>query len=290
MSDDTLIPADSDSPAKPEGLVGERKERKAKVRDFAGRSDGLIREEEYEFGTGRSFAGREDGKTREFEFEGENDVRKFEKINGVSRYTLSDGSVETGEERDARLHLAVAAPAPAFERLERVLIGEQSAKYHGEQGTVLWSDWARYRKDGSVRQLWQYIVYLQADNSWRTFRQSDLKSLGAFDVESSHLSQRPEISFDLVMEKDNNWMEGSFRLPGESWQCMSFNKRDVADVCHKLSQWQRATTWGGTMTGISFSLPQTACVDRNYLLGAMTQVFGFSEWIEVHGPDSMFLR
>lgn len=85
-------------------------------------------------------------------------------------------------------------------------------------------------------------------------------------------------------------MEGSYRLPGEFWKVVIFQKEDVPEIQCQPTTWQRPTKWEGEMTGVVIRFPRTAKVSREDLLRAMSQVFGCSEWVQVNGPDSMMLR
>jgi hypothetical protein len=135
-----------------------------------------------------------------------------------------------------------------------------------------------------------YIVHLPARNCWRTFLQGDLDSEGGFDPETAHLGTRPEISFDIVLKEENAFAEGSYRLPGQFWQVVIFQKDDVPEVRCQPSKWDRPTNWEREATGIVLRFPRTAKLSRDDLLQAMSQAFGCNEWTVVHGPDSMNLR
>ena len=39
--------------------------------------------------------------------------------------------------------------------------------------------------------------------------------------------QRPQMSYDLVMEEDMPFVEGCFRLPGGEWQVVIVSRGDV---------------------------------------------------------------
>jgi hypothetical protein len=40
---------------------------------------------------------------------------------------------------------------------------------------------------------------------------------------------RAEISYDLVMNDDMEFVEGTYRLPNEDWQVLIVSKRDVPE-------------------------------------------------------------
>jgi hypothetical protein len=184
-------------------------------------------------------------------------------------------------------------PAPRFKRFERVRIrGErpQSKRYEGERGVVIWLDSFYIRKHPEQPDMWMYVVHLPARGCWRTFLQADLESSGELDQETAHLGKQPEISFDTVLEEENAYVEGSYRLPGKFWQVVVFRKGNVPDVQHEPSRWEKPTAWEQEITGIVITVPQEAKVDRDYLLRVISQATGHGGWVEVRGPDSMILR
>jgi hypothetical protein len=184
-------------------------------------------------------------------------------------------------------------PAPEFEHFERVVVKSDAPRckeFHGEAGTIIWLDSYYATLHPTLPDQWLYVVHMPNKSAWRTFFQSELESEGGFDPESTHLGKRPEISFDLVMEEDNPFMEGSYRLPGELWKVVIFTKDDVPGVQFQPSTWKRPTKWEREVMGMAVRFPKDAKMGRPELLRAMTSAFGFSEWFEVHGPDSMSLR
>ena len=120
--------------------------------------------------------------------------------------------------------------------------------------------------------------------------QSSLRSEGTFDNETEYFGQRAEISFDIVLKEDHDWAEGTYRLPGEFWKIMIFKKDDVPSIQYEPSKWAQTSKWEPEFTGVVFWLPRADKVDRDYLLRAMSLAFGYSDWVEVSGPDSMIMR
>lgn len=184
-------------------------------------------------------------------------------------------------------------PAPKFQHFEQVIIkgeGPGCKDYVGERGTIIWLESSAVRKNPALPDQWLYVVHLPTHGAWRTFFQSDLESEDGFDPESAHLGERPEISFDLVLEEDNGWMEGSYRLPGEFWKVVVFQRDDLLKLRSQPTIWQRPTKWERDIAGVVIRFPRTARIGRDDLLRAMAQVFGRSDWVQVDGPDSMMLR
>ena len=95
---------------------------------------------------------------------------------------------------------------------------------------------------------------------------------------------RAEISYDLVMDEDMGFVEGTFRLPGGDWQVVIVSRYDVAEPV-AVPQ-----VWDGGVRGVFVRFPRgwplnAAAVERVLSLAA-----DVSEWVVVRGPDSMQLR
>lgn len=184
-------------------------------------------------------------------------------------------------------------PYPKFKFGERVVVvGDEAGceQFKGERGTVVWMNSYYLRRPPIQPDRWLYILHLPAQSVWKTFFQSDLESDGSFEPESVHLGVRPEISFDIVLEAENDWAEGSYRLPGEDWQVVIFRKDDVAEIQWQSTKWKRLTNGERDASGVVIRFPQQATLSREELIGAMSRVFGYETWDEVRGPDSIVLR
>src|SRR5262245_58202019 len=120
--------------------------------------------------------------------------------------------------------MADEPPAPKFQRFERVrVVGEphHDPELCGRSGTVLWRDAIQSRlldRPHLRGSRWMYLVHFVADDAYRTLLEVDLQSEGTFDSESAHLGARSELSFDLVMDEDMSFVEGTYRLPGQFWE------------------------------------------------------------------------
>lgn len=190
--------------------------------------------------------------------------------------------------------MVIDVPAPTFKRFERVTIKgigpHYSKDYRGGRGTVVWLESTGVRRQPASPDQWLYVVHVPSRSSWNAFFQYDLESEGGMDAESAHVGRRAEISFDTILEDDNVWVEGSYRLPGEFWKVVIFGKEDVPEMWCRTSNWQRATKWEGEVPVTEVRLPKHAKMGRAELLRAMTEAVGHSDWAEVAGPDSMMLR
>ncbi len=173
--------------------------------------------------------------------------------------------------------MADAPPASRFQRFERVRVVGEPHHYPelwGTSGTTLWCD--------APNTL--CLVYFVAEDAYRTLPEEYLQSEGAFDPESAHLGMRPEFSFDVIVDDDMNWVEGTYRLPGKFWEVMLFGKQDVPTLQYRTGQWP------SNIAGTVFDVPREAKLNRQYIQQALAAAFGIDSWVEVQGPDSMVLR
>lgn len=95
---------------------------------------------------------------------------------------------------------------------------------------------------------------------------------------------RAEISYDLVMEDEMSFVEGTYRLPGHEWQVLIFSRGPVAspDI--------ESATWASGVTGVSVKFPEDAPLNQSVVEQLPGDRFGVDEWIEVRGPDSIQIR
>jgi hypothetical protein len=174
-------------------------------------------------------------------------------------------------------------PPASFQRLERVTV-TGGGPYLGQQGTVLWRDGYYARREPDRARRWQYVVHLSDTGCCRTFFEAALESVGEFASESAHLGVRPEVSFDTVLEDDNAFIEGCYRVPGRFWQVIVFTRGHEQEL-----RWM-SSRWDSGITGTVFYVPATARLDRTFVLRALSQAFGLEGWEQVQGPDSIVLR
>jgi hypothetical protein len=97
------------------------------------------------------------------------------------------------------------------------------------------------------------------------------------------IARMPEISFDLVMYDQMEFIEGTYRLPGSGWEVCVFCKKDVTAPSVKVG-----ARWPSGITGTYVEFPEM--LNRTTAVRLMSGAHGVSEWHEVRGPDSMQLR
>jgi len=96
---------------------------------------------------------------------------------------------------------------------------------------------------------------------------------------------KAEISFDLIMEEDMGFVEGTYRLPASDWQVFIFSscpiERPEVDINAK---------WSSGITGVHVGFPKAQKLNKAVVLRVLSDALGVTEWQEVKGPDSMKLR
>ncbi len=95
-----------------------------------------------------------------------------------------------------------------------------------------------------------------------------------------------EISYDLVMEEDMSFVEGTYRLAGGDWQVVivSAFQRDVP-APQVVPQ-----RWDSGVSGLLVRLPLAERINAATVERVLSEALGVSEWVRVRGPDSMQLR
>lgn len=97
---------------------------------------------------------------------------------------------------------------------------------------------------------------------------------------------RGEISYDLVMDDDMEFVEGTYRLPGAGWQVVIVLRSD-----RNLPEPQvMSKRWESGVSGVVVRLPRDERINTTTVERILSQALGVSEWVRVRGPDSMQLR
>jgi len=94
-----------------------------------------------------------------------------------------------------------------------------------------------------------------------------------------------EISFDLLMEDNMSFVEGTFRIAGGNWRVFIFSRHDVEEPKVNAN-----AKWNSGATGVTVKYPKEAILDKSTVLHLLSACLSVSEWVEVRGPDSISLR
>ncbi|MCC9607706.1 hypothetical protein LOC68_03750 [Blastopirellula sp. JC732] len=92
------------------------------------------------------------------------------------------------------------------------------------------------------------------------------------------------ISYDLVMDDEMEFIEGTFRLPGADWQVIVTLRQDVLEPAVKQVRWDSG------VTGVNLIVPLSMQLNASVVEAALGEHFGVDRWVVVQGPDSMVLR
>jgi hypothetical protein len=95
---------------------------------------------------------------------------------------------------------------------------------------------------------------------------------------------RAEISYDLVMEDDMSFSEGTYQLPEHEWQVIIVSKDDVLEPIIVPS------VWDSGVTGLFVKYPEHRRLNELAIEELLSTYLGVDEWIRVRGPDSMQIR
>ena len=96
-----------------------------------------------------------------------------------------------------------------------------------------------------------------------------------------------EITFDLIMEEDMDFVEGCYRLPSGPWQVFTFGQDHVESEKPKV---KTDVVWKSGVRGTVVTLPRGMLVNKSAVLQILSDALGVTTWSEVRGPDSMQLR
>ncbi len=177
-------------------------------------------------------------------------------------------------------------PPPKFQRFERVLIATDSRgdRFEGQQGTIIWCDppWLNLRTH--TWSQWIYCVHIAAMDCYPNELESHLLTTGEFDDERSQLGTGYEISFDTVIDDENDTVEGTYRLPGQLWAVFVFMNEEVPALEHSIG------TWKSGVTGLGVKVPVDTRISKEFMIKVMSDVFGSADWVVVSGPASFVMR
>jgi hypothetical protein len=95
---------------------------------------------------------------------------------------------------------------------------------------------------------------------------------------------RGDISYDLVMDDDMSFVEGTFRFGDDDWQVVIVSKKPVPEPTITPS------AWSSGVKGIVIYVPKATVLNRQLVEGLMSREFGVDRWNEVRGPDSLKIR
>jgi len=102
--------------------------------------------------------------------------------------------------------------------------------------------------------------------------------------QAEHRRPNGEISYDLVMANDMEFVEGTYRIGGSDWEVLVISKRSVDQL-----SWKRCM-WDNGVSGIIVHCPKRMHLNVNFPEEMLSNILGVGVWRRVKGPDSMQLR
>jgi hypothetical protein len=93
-----------------------------------------------------------------------------------------------------------------------------------------------------------------------------------------------EITYDLVMEDDMDFVEGCYRILPDDWRVIIVSK------CAINSIQRQECTWGSGVKGFFILVPKSTVLNRDTTERLLTEATGVATWRRVPGPDSMQVR
>lgn len=93
-----------------------------------------------------------------------------------------------------------------------------------------------------------------------------------------------EISYDLVMEDDMSFVEGSYRVAKGDWQVFILRKDSIERTVITIGGWPSG------VTGVFVRVPRFVRLNKHSVEHLLSDKLGVDNWLEVRGPDSMRLR
>lgn len=100
---------------------------------------------------------------------------------------------------------------------------------------------------------------------------------------------RAEISYDLVMEEDMPFVEGTFRLPDEDWQVFIVLARSPRDR-EVFEPQVTPHQWANGVTGLVIRMLTAERTNAESVEKVLSSALSVSKWTRISGPDSMQLR
>jgi hypothetical protein len=96
-----------------------------------------------------------------------------------------------------------------------------------------------------------------------------------------------EISYDLIMEDNMNFAEGTYRLSGGPWQVFIFI---TSNPKHQAGVAAYRRTWDSGVDGLVVYCPVNTILSKDFIERVLSSECGASCWKEVRGPDSIKIR
>lgn len=93
-----------------------------------------------------------------------------------------------------------------------------------------------------------------------------------------------QISYDLVMDDDMRFVEGSYRYEGCDWCVFIISKGAIDGPSWKGGMWESG------VSGVAVQVPLGMHLNSASVESLLSEILGICKWERVRGPDSIQLR
>ena len=97
---------------------------------------------------------------------------------------------------------------------------------------------------------------------------------------------KAEITFDLIMDNNMDFVEGCYRLDTGAWQVFVVSKEEDSEAIEV----SKGLVWDSGVIGLNAFVPLRTRLNRDSIKRILSEELGVTEWTEVSGPDSIQIR
>ena len=102
-----------------------------------------------------------------------------------------------------------------------------------------------------------------------------------------------EVTFDVLDndEDDNDSLEGCYRLGSGDWKIFYFSHRKNGELWRAEPYVRSDVTWPSGIKGIDVVYPTDRPLNKRTVKKLLSDILEKDvEWVEIHGPDSLYLK
>jgi hypothetical protein len=150
----------------------------------------------------------------------------------------------------------------------------------GYYGTVVEFDGKSVERHPARSDRWKYVVYVPFLNSNCRVRASHLIATSDSWPAESAIGPAYELQFERPPDTDSGTLSGRYRLAGSAdWNEFRFSKSDASAPHFQFAM--PVSIWCTRPGTLRFFVPCDETLDRDYVLRALGQICGTTEWRDV---------
>jgi len=150
----------------------------------------------------------------------------------------------------------------------------------GYYGTVVSDDAASQHEFPAQPERWRYRVFVPFLNSELRVEAFQLIAFGDTIGAEQPTTPAHQLMFEGSVGEDERLVKGQYRLPGSAiWHSFAFRKEVAARASYSLAMPVRFVP--GVPHSLSYTVPESSRLGRQYVLHAMREVFGGPTWQEL---------